>query len=186
GPNDPYTLRLLDVLAQHDVKATFFMIGKYVRQRPDIVKKVADAGHVIGNHTETHPNLIFRARAELEKELRDCRNALAEVLPQHSNLFRPPFGGRRPVTLRTVRAEGLLPILWSVTCFDWKDTSTDRIERHALRQIKGGDVVLLHDGGHGQMCTDRSPTVEATGLLIRRYKDQGFAFVTIPEMMKQS
>ena len=184
GPNDPHTLRLLDVLAKHEVKATFFMIGRYVRQRPNIVRAVAAAGHAIGNHTFTHPNLIFRTRAELEKELRECRNALDEVVPQHSNLFRPPFGGRRPVTLRIVRAEGLAPIMWSVTCFDWKATTADRVERHATRQIRGGDVILLHDGGHLAMGADRSHTVEATDRLLRRYKDQGFEFVTVSAMLK--
>src|SRR5271155_5558731 len=72
GPNDPHTLRLLDVLAKHSVHATFFLIGRYVQQRPDIVRAVAQAGHVIGNHTFTHPLLIFKSEAQTRAQLIDC------------------------------------------------------------------------------------------------------------------
>src|SRR3979409_1480020 len=72
GPNDPHTLRLLEVLAKHEVRATFFVVGRYVTQRPDIVRAIAQAGHVVGNHTFTHPLLIFKSAAEIRKELSDC------------------------------------------------------------------------------------------------------------------
>src|SRR5450755_4299642 len=80
GPNDPHTLKLLDVLAKHDVRATFFMIGRYVQQRPDIARAVAQAGHVIGNHTFTHPLLIFKSAAETRSQLVDCRQALTDAI----------------------------------------------------------------------------------------------------------
>ena len=100
GPNDPHTLRLLEVLARHSVHATFFLIGRYVQQRPDIVREVVKAGHVIGHHTFTHPLLTFKSAAEVRKELTDCRSAIQDAIGEHSNLFRPPFGGRRPAVLR--------------------------------------------------------------------------------------
>src|SRR5215813_6434738 len=100
GPNDPHTLRLLDVLAKHEVRATFFLIGRYVRQRPDIARAVAQAGHVIGNHTFNHPNLIFASAGRTRNELQTCDQALRETVGEYSRLFRPPFGARRPVTLR--------------------------------------------------------------------------------------
>src|SRR6476646_5167423 len=78
GPNDPHTLRLLEVLARHSVHATFFLIGRYVQQRPDIVREVVKAGHVIGNHTFTHPLLTFKSAAEVRKELTDCRSAIQD------------------------------------------------------------------------------------------------------------
>ena len=101
GPNDPHTLRLLDVLARHDVLATFFLIGRYVQQRPDIVRELVKAGHVIGNHTFTHPLLIFESAREIRSQLGSCDRALTDAVGEHSNLFRPPFGGRRPAVLRT-------------------------------------------------------------------------------------
>jgi peptidoglycan/xylan/chitin deacetylase (PgdA/CDA1 family) len=183
GPNDPDTLLLLDVLAKHEVKATFFLIGKFVQQRPDIVKRIADAGHAIGNHTFTHPNLVLTSDAALRLELNSCASALGEIGIGSARLFRPPFGLRRPATLRIASELGYTPVMWTVTCFDWKETTADRVERHAVRQIRGGNVILMHDGGHTKMGADRRHTVEATDRLIRRYKGEGFEFVTVPEMM---
>jgi len=184
GPNDPHTLRLLDVLAKHDVRATFFLIGRYVRQRPEIVREIAAAGHVVGNHTFTHPLLIFKSESEIRRELSDCHAALEHAAGNHSNLFRPPFGGRRPAVLRIARELGLEPIMWSVTGYDWNGPPAAEIENKVAGQIRGGDVILLHDGGHKQMGADRSQTVAATDSLIPRYKTEGYAFTTISYMLK--
>src|SRR5713226_1216325 len=96
GPNDPHTQRLLDVLARHNVHATFFLIGRYCQQRPDIVRELVKAGHIVGNHTFTHPLLTFQSAGELRAQLEECDRALTAAIGEHSNLFRPPFGGRRP------------------------------------------------------------------------------------------
>ena len=185
GPNDPYTPKLLEVLARHDVRATFFLIGRYVRQRPDLVREIAKAGHEIGNHTFTHPLLTLESESEIRKQLSDCRAALQDAIGEHSNLFRPPFGGRRPAVLRIVREMGLEPVMWNVTGYDWNAPPAAQIEAKIARRIRGGDVILLHDGGHKQMGADRSQTVLATDPLIARYKKAGYQFVTIPEMIKK-
>lgn len=183
GPNDPHTLRLLEVLAKHDVHATFFFIGRYVQQRPDIVREVAKAGHVVGNHTFTHPLLTFKREAEIRRQLCACRSALEDAIGEHSNLFRPPFGGRRPAVLRVARELRLEPIMWNVTGYDWGAPPAAVIKHRVAKQIRGGDVILLHDGGHKQMGTDRSQTVRATEGLITRYKSEGYAFVSISHML---
>jgi len=184
GPNDPHTLRLLEILARHGVQATFFMIGRYVRLRPDIVREVVRAGHAVGNHTFTHPNLIFASAAETRKELQDCDHALNEALGEYSRLFRPPFGGRRPQTLRIARELRLEPVMWNVTGWDWNAPPATDIERKIAGQVRGGDVILLHDGGHKQMGADRSQTVLASDHLIACYKAEGREFMTIPQMME--
>jgi peptidoglycan-N-acetylglucosamine deacetylase len=183
GPNDPHTQRLLEVLARHDVHATFFLIGRYVQQRPDIAREIVKAGHVVGNHTFTHPLLIFRSETEIRRELSQCRVALQNAIGEHSNLFRPPFGGRRPAVLRVARELGLEPVMWNVTGYDWNAPAASVIERKVGRQMRGGDVILLHDGGHKQMGADRSNTVTATDHLIVRYKSEGYEFLAIPQMM---
>jgi peptidoglycan/xylan/chitin deacetylase (PgdA/CDA1 family) len=182
GPNDPHTLRLLEVLARHGVHATFFLIGRYVQQRPDLARELIQAGHVVGNHTFTHPLLTFMGEAEIKQELTQCQSALQDAIGQPSNLFRPPFGGRRPAVLRAARQLGLGPIMWNVTGYDWNAPPAAAIESKVEKQIRGGDIILLHDGGHKQMGADRSQTVIATDHLIARYKTEARQFVTIPAM----
>jgi peptidoglycan/xylan/chitin deacetylase (PgdA/CDA1 family) len=184
GPNDPHTMRLLEILAKHNVCATFFLIGRYVQQRPDIVREIVKGGHIIGNHTFTHPLLTFKSVAEVRKELTDCRSAIQDAVGEHSSLFRPPFGGRRPAVLRIARELGLEPVMWNVTGYDWDAPPAAVIEKKVSSQIRGGDVILLHDGGHKQMGADRSQTVLATDHLITRYKSEGYGFVTIQHMLE--
>ncbi len=190
GPNDPHTLRLLEVLAKHDVHATFFLIGSYVKQRPDLAREIVKAGHVVGNHTFTHPLLTFKSAAEIRQELSACRSALEDAVgggsSMISNLFRPPFGGRRPAVLHIVRELGLTPIMWNVTGYDWDAPPSAVIEQKVAKQIRGGDVILLHDGGHLQMGADRSQTVHATDHLIAKHKPEGYEFVTISQMLESN
>ena len=185
GPNDPHTLRLLEILTKHNVKATFFLIGRYTKQRPDIARELKRAGHVVGNHTFSHPNLIFASPLQTKLQLLDCKQVLTDAVGEHSLLFRPPFGGRRPNTLRVARALGLEPVMWSVTGWDWKGKSAEYVERRVCQQIRGGEVILLHDGSHRAFGADRSQTVIATDRMIGRYKSEGFEFVTVPQMMQQ-
>jgi peptidoglycan-N-acetylglucosamine deacetylase len=183
GPNDPHTLKLLEILAKHNVKATFFMIGRYAQQCPEVAREVARAGHAIGNHTFTHPLLTFRSDAEIRRELSGCRAALSDAVGQHTNLFRPPFGGRRPAVLRIARELGMEPVMWNVTGYDWTAPPASVIEHKVAKQIRGGDVILLHDGGHKEMGANRSQTVAATDQLLTSYQAGGYEFVTIPRMM---
>ena len=183
GPNDPHTLRLLEVLARHNVHATFFMIGRYAQQRPDIAAEVAKRGHVVGNHTFTHPLLTIKSTKRICEEITKCRAALTDAVGEHSNLFRPPWGARRPGVFRLVRQLGLEPIMWNVTGYDWNAPSADYVEQKVTRRVRGGAVVLLHDGGHVEFGADRAKTVQVVDRIISRYKAEGYEFVTVPEMM---
>lgn len=183
GPNDPHTLRLLEVLAKHHAHATFFMIGRYVQQRPQIALAVAEAGHALGNHTFTHPNLIFCSKMQTRIQLAECNRAIEDAAGQTPKLFRPPFGGRRPSTLRIARELGLAPVMWNVTGFDWDAHSSEAVERKVAKQVHGGDIILLHDGSHRGLGFDRSHTVAATDRLLGRYKAEGYEFVTMSEVL---
>ncbi len=180
GPNDPYTLRLLDVLAKHNAKATFFLIGRYVRPRPEIARAVQQAGHEIGNHTYSHPNLIFTAAGQLRQELEDCNKALEDALGVRPELFRPPFGGRRPNVLRTAGKLGLKTVMWSITGYDWNAKSVEFILGKVAPRLgsERGEIVLLHDGGHLAFGADRAHTVEATRQLLEANPKRSFVSVS--------
>jgi peptidoglycan/xylan/chitin deacetylase (PgdA/CDA1 family) len=189
GPNEPHTLHLLDLLAQHGAKATFFLIGRYVRSRPEMVRAIRDAGHAVGNHTYNHPNLILVSARRVRQELQDCRKALEDAIGAPAPLFRPPFGGRRPNILRTARALGLEPVMWSVTSYDWSAKSSEAIVQKVVSRIDSrrrpqGEIVLLHDGGHVRFGADRSHTVEATRVLLERYSAEGKKFVSVLELAR--
>jgi peptidoglycan/xylan/chitin deacetylase (PgdA/CDA1 family) len=171
------------VLDRHQVKATFFVIGRHVRRRPEIVREAAAASHVIGNHTYTHPNLIFRGAPQVRREIAECEAAVQDAAGVRTWLFRPPWGGRRPATLRAIRRAGYEPVMWSVTSYDWRARSAAEIAGQVARQVRGGDVILLHDGSHLGKSGERSRTVEATEEIVRRYRGEGYEFVTVPEMM---
>jgi len=189
GPNDPHTMHLLDVLARHNAKATFFLIGRYVRQHPEIARAILAAGHEIGNHTDSHPNLVLVSAARLRQELADCTKSLEDALGSKVSLFRPPFGGRRPDVLRTARSMGLNPVMWSVTGYDWSAKSAAEIVKRVTGQVDSrrkaqAEIVLLHDGGHLAFGTDRGFTVEATRMLLKRYV--GKEFVTTSGLRKDN
>jgi len=144
---------------------------------------LVQAGHVAGNHTFSHPNLIFTSALQTRIQLQDCEQTLMDAVGEPCRLFRPPFGGRLPATLRISRGLRLEPVMWSVTGWDWKGKPAEYVERKVSRQIRGGDVILLHDGDHEAFGADRSQTVIATDRMITRYKAEGYEFVTVPEMM---
>jgi peptidoglycan/xylan/chitin deacetylase (PgdA/CDA1 family) len=188
GPNDPHTLHLLDILAEYQAKATFFLIGKYVRRRPDIVRAILSAGHAIGNHTESHPNLILVSAGRLREELESCKKALEDASGESSRWFRPPFGGRRPNVLRTAQKLGMEPVMWSVSSYDWNATSSQQIVQKITRQVDGrsrqqSEIILLHDGGHVQLGTDRHYTLEATRMLLAGYSPRK-KFVSIADLAR--
>jgi peptidoglycan/xylan/chitin deacetylase (PgdA/CDA1 family) len=186
GPNEPWTSQLLDVLARTDVRATFFLIGKYVRQRPDLVREIRDAGHLIGNHTVTHPWLMVESPRKVREELAGCNAALEDVLGMPVRFFRPPHGSRRPDVLRAARDLGLTPVMWNAMGFDWRINATaGDIAAHleqgiARNQKRGrGSNLLLHDGGHLTLGAERSQSVEATRMILERYAPGKVRYVTV-------
>lgn len=187
GPNDAATERLLDVLARHEVHATFFLIGGFVRLRPALVRSIAAAGHVVGNHTMTHPWLSWQSAARIREELAGCNAVLEDALGAPVHFFRAPHGARRPVVLRTAGELGLTAVQWNITGFDWNPITADEILENVTRGIernrnrKRGSNVLLHDGGHLGIGQPRMPSVEATDRLLQQCKSTGMRFVTVAD-----
>jgi peptidoglycan/xylan/chitin deacetylase (PgdA/CDA1 family) len=186
GPNDIVTERLLDVLAQHCVRATFFLIGRYVRQRPQLARAIASAGHLIGNHTMTHPWLAWQSSFRIRQELTGCNAILEDTLGIPIRYFRAPHGARRPAVLSIARSLGLTPVQWNVIANDWQPIGAEEIAARTVRGIKqnqrrnSASNIVLHDGGQKALGQPRLPSVEATTLILQRYSPQnGTKFVTV-------
>lgn len=186
GPNDSYTERLLELLARHEARATFFLIGRFARERAALVRRIRDAGHVIGNHTWTHPKLMFHSAGRAGDEMSATNAALEDILGEKIEYFRPPYGGRRPDVLRVARSMGLVPVLWNVTGFDWRPIPAEDLLRKLENGIRRnqrrgqGSNLLLHDGGDAGIGVDRSRTLAATGALLEAWRGRA-RFVTVAE-----
>lgn len=185
GPNERSTPDLLDVLDRHNVRATFFLIGRYVRQCPRLVREIHAAGHLVGNHTMSHPFLANKSSRYIRAELGQCNALLEDTLGAPVRYFRAPFGARRPAVLRCARELGLEPVQWNVQGNDWEPIGTAAILRRVERGLRGargrgrGSNVLLHDGFDQGMGCDRSDSVRATDLLLGKALGAGMRAVTV-------
>ena len=186
GPNPAWTPRLLDALASYSVRATFFLVGSYAQSEPALVRRIATSGHLIGNHSWSHPNLALTQSSRVEEELTQTSRTLEQISSKPVRFFRPPFGARRPIVLRTARSLGMTPVLWNAMTSDWSNPSAESIARHLIHSIDRAELsgsaanVVLHDGGHLDRAANRGPSVNAVSLLARRYKFT-HRFVTLDE-----
>jgi peptidoglycan/xylan/chitin deacetylase (PgdA/CDA1 family) len=175
GPNPACTPQLLDLLGEYGVKGTFFLVGCFAEQEPELTKRIAEAGHLIGNHSWSHPNLSLSAPARIRNELRRTSETLEQLIGKPVGYFRPPFGARRPYVFRTARRMGMTPVLWNAMTSDWEERSPDRIAERLTakidtRQRRGqASNIVLHDGSHHGLNADRSPSLGAVGKLLGRY-----------------
>ena len=185
GPNPAVTPRLLELLDRHSVRATFFLIGKFVRDCPSLAQEISVRGHLIGNHTDTHPNLIFQSREGIREELARCQVAIAAAIQAAPpRWMRPPYGYRSLMLDREVRNAGMRGVvMWSKLCRDWKPQPAERLIKRLARVAQPGgsrgDIVLLHDGDHRAQGGDRHHVVAALEHWLPRWRDAGIEFVTI-------
>jgi peptidoglycan/xylan/chitin deacetylase (PgdA/CDA1 family) len=187
GPNDPYTRQLMDVLARHHVRATFFVIGRFVKERPHIVRALHHAGHLIGCHTMTHAKLMYMGSKHIRAEIADATALIEDTIGDRVRFFRPPFGARNPAVFHVAAELRLTPVLWNVTSRDWNAKSATEIQMRLQRGIahnqrrQRGSNVLMHDGGHLGMGSDRRRTVTATANLLAAASSKGLRFVTLDQ-----
>ena len=205
-PNPVQTSQFLRLLERYHAPATFFLIGRFARTCPQLVREIADRGHGIGNHTETHANLAWLPARQIADELRGCQESISSALAAGSQaapiLMRPPFGYRGPQLFSAVHDVGLRGVaMWSLKCYEWRARSAERlIERlrpvmgrvrgAAVHQEKdqkartehGGEVILLHDGDARKQGSDRRHVLVALEYWLPRWRDAGFEFVTMNEV----
>ncbi|MFC6646595.1 polysaccharide deacetylase family protein [Granulicella cerasi] len=187
GPNTAMTPALLDLLAEHRVRATFFMIGRFAREEKMLARRVHDAGHLVGNHTVTHPWLAWQSSARVREELRGCNAMLEDAIGAPITVFRPPHGARRPVVLRTAQELGMATVQWNAMGQDWLHISSEQIVKNLGRGMRRaekhrrGSNLLLHDGYDVQQAADRSATLAAVRMLLETLPAQGKRFVGVDE-----
>jgi len=175
GPNPAWTPQLLDLLAKHRAHATFFLIGKHAHEEPYLTRYISEAGHVIGNHSWSHPNLAITSPQKVKEELKRTKQVLEHITGMPVRFFRPPFGGRRPDVLNAARDLGMTPVMWNTMTDDWKERSAEKIAHRIAEKVDAlgrrglAANVVLHDGGQEKLGIDREPSVEAARLILERY-----------------
>ena len=172
GPNPATTNQALDTLSKYGIKATFFVLGKNVSGNEEILKRMKSDGHVIGNHSWSHPVLSKLSLDEAKKQITDTEDALTKVLGSSSKLMRPPYGA---ITDDIRNSLDLSFIMWDVDSLDWKSKNEASILTEIQRQVKNGSIILMHD--------IHVETVNALPKVIDYLKEQGYEFVTVPEML---
>jgi len=178
------TPALLEVLAEQDVKATFFMCGRNVRRFPEIARDVVTAGHDLGNHTESHSYLHFHTSDHIYRELAMAQQSIRTVTGCRPRWFRAPYGVRWFGLRGAQRRLGLTGVTWTVMGRDWKWSST-RIARLMLSNAKNGAIFCLHDGRGTMPSPDIRSTIEAVEIVVPRLKAEGYEFVTLTNMFQR-
>lgn len=180
GPDNIATPQVLEILKRHNVKATFFMLGTQAQAHPEMVQKIADEGHVIANHSWSHPNLNKSTMQEVKQQINDTQNILEEITGIRPILFRPPYGNLTEEQQSEVFDMGLAVVNWSVDTLDWKGVSSEQIIETVHKEIWPGGIILQHNAGGKD---HRANTIEALDTIITDLQEQGYTFVTVPELL---
>lgn len=172
GPSNQYTEKLLDGLEERGVKASFFLIGEYARDNPELVERIYKEGHLIGNHTYHHVDITHLSREEAKKELIETDRVVSNITGEHIAYMRPPFGAWQQDL--EVELE-VMPVLWTKDPLDWTTENISEIVDKVVTDIEENDIILLHD------CYDSS--VEAALEIIDILQKEGYEFVTVDEIL---
>jgi peptidoglycan/xylan/chitin deacetylase (PgdA/CDA1 family) len=176
GPAEKLTPKLLDLLAEHHIKVTFFVIGQNVAEHPEIVARAAREGHEIGNHTWSHPNLAKMSDENVRRQLRQTDDAIKQAIGKRPTLMRPPYGNLTARQKQWVHQEfGYDIILWDVDPLDWKRPGPAVVTNRILKETRPGSIVLSHDIHPG--------TIEAMHDTLNQLEAKGFKFVTVSELI---
>jgi peptidoglycan/xylan/chitin deacetylase (PgdA/CDA1 family) len=177
GPSH-LTEPVLDLLGEHGARATFFLVGREVAERPDVVRRMAAEGHELANHTFSHARIGELSRQELERELTSTSDVIERVTGKRPSLLRPPYGADGAVAVPVASSLGMTTVLWSTNPKDWNGKSSEEIAKAVLDAAEPGAVVVLHDGGG-----DRRQTLDALRTIIPQLRGRGYSLVTISELL---
>jgi peptidoglycan-N-acetylglucosamine deacetylase len=181
GPNPVATPLILDALRTEGVRATFFVLGRHAERWPDLVRRMADEGHQLGNHGYWHRKLHRRTPAYVRDDLRRGTEAIERAAGVRPRLFRAPHGFRNPWVTPLAASLGQRTVGWSLGVWDSARPGTDEIVRRALNGLEAGSILLLHDGDGYDPAGDRRQTAEALPAILRGLRERGLHFNTLPE-----
>lgn len=176
GPDERITPRVLDILKEYNIKATFFLVGDKVEQCPELVQRMVAEGHIVANHTYSHRSVFPMSRGEVvAEELQRCSDAIAKHTGKCPKLFRPPFGVTNPIIAKVLKTKGLHTIGWSVRSLDTvAKHSREYICNRVVSRLHNGAVILLHD-----RCEEADVLLR---MLIEKIEEQNYRFVALNEM----
>ncbi|MBA2514123.1 MAG: polysaccharide deacetylase family protein [Solirubrobacterales bacterium] len=183
GPDPVYTPQVLDVLAEHGACATFFLVGRRVRREPELVRRIVAAGHSVGSHSLTHPEVAELSWRAVGRDYRSGRRVLEQAVGAPVRRFRPPKGHLDNGSAIVMRLCGLQPWLWTVDPEDWRPGMTAGRILERIGALRGGDVVLLHDGIEAPVApsaADRSATVAALPAIIEAVRADRLSLCRLP------
>jgi len=183
GPTEPYTAQVLDVLREHGVTATFFVIGDNLRKHPALAARLHAEGHEMGNHTQSHPWMFRMLFSSIREDILLCRDEIKKITDSEARLFRQPVGINNPSVMKVIDGLGMVMIGWQVRAYDAVPTTKEKITSRILNGVRPGGIILLHDGCDGKTRPDRSATVEALREIIPALKARGYGFKTVSELL---
>ena len=169
------TLSLLDILDEHNVKTTFFLVGGWVDKYPDMVQAIVARGHEIGNHSNTHPHMNALGEQAIRDELRMMSDKVENLTGVRPTLFRPPYGEYNNRVVQVARQEGYEVAQWSIDSLDWKDRGTEDIIKQCTYRVDNGDIVLFHN--------DSNDILNALPTVIKHYQSLGYTIVPVSELL---
>ena len=174
GPSPIYTPQILQILEKYHVTASFSMVGENVTYYPSVARDVADAGHVIVNHTWDHADLSKLTESQTRAEIGNATDAIHAAVGRTPTIFRAPYGAWSRTTLEYCASEKLMPLDWSVDPRDWARPGVSKIVSAIMKNTETGSIILEHDGGG-----NRSETVAALKIAIPRLLDEGYRFKAV-------
>jgi polysaccharide deacetylase family sporulation protein PdaB len=181
GPDNTYTPKILDILKNNHIHATFFVIGEHAEKYPQILKRIEQEGHIIGNHTWDHADLPKLTKDQIQGEIDHADKVIQSIVGHAPLLFRAPYGAISQDVVADASATGHQTIGWSVDTLDWDGKSVQQILSAVKKEVKPGAIILQHcAGGKGGKLSN---TVEALPQIITYLKSKGYSFVSIPELL---
>lgn len=181
-PDNRITPLVLDILREHNIRATFFLVGSRAKAHPELVRRIVREGHIIGNHSYSHPLMTKLTLPAFEQQVKDAERVIEEIIGYKPRFYRPPFGEINEEQLKWAGDHGYLVVNWDVDSNDWRGLNAKDVYNNVMSAVRPGSIVLHHAGGSKQNGYLQG-TLKALPSIIKQLKQQRYHFVTVPELL---